>query len=144
MSSKDLSHKTARKRNSPSKPLSILNELNLLKGDMLDYGCGHGTDAGYFNMDKYDRYYFPTPPKKQYDTITCLYVLNVLHPNKEKEIIKNIKSLLKSSGFAYIAVRRDVKEDGYTSIGTFQRNVLLPLPIIFENPWCCIYKLKKK
>jgi len=144
MPQKDLSFKTALKRDKPSKPLTVLKDLKLLKGDLLDYGCGQGFDAGYFEMDKYDPYYSPDHPKSKYDTITCVYVLNVLHPNKEKDVLNDIKSLLKKSGVAYIAVRRDVKSDTYTDKGTFQRNVLLPLPVIFENPWCCIYKLKKE
>ena len=61
----DNSHKTAIKRNKLSAPMRYLSENNLLKGDLLDYGCGRGDDADLLSMDKYD-----PPIVLSYDTIT--------------------------------------------------------------------------
>lgn len=133
---------TAISRTTPSKPLQILSEKGLLKGRMLDYGCGRGYDAEFYGMDAYDPHYKPTPPTGKFDTITCTYVLNTLHLKAVEEVLSKIKNLLKKSGAAYIAVRRDIVEGGYTSSGTFQRNVKLNLPVIHEDCRRCIYKMK--
>jgi hypothetical protein len=58
--------------------MRFLNSLGLLRGKMLDYGCGRGFDAEYYGMDKYDPHYAPEFPKIKFDTITCNYVLNVV------------------------------------------------------------------
>jgi ATP adenylyltransferase len=138
----DLSYKTAKTRNSPSKPMQLLHERGLLRGRMLDFGCGKGFDAEYFGMDAFDPHYNPRFPLGKYDTITCIYVLNTLHPSKVDELLETLMQHLKEKGNAYIAVRRDVEKERYTSTGTFQRNVKLPLPIIYEDSRTCIYRMK--
>ena len=45
---------------------------------MLDFGCGRGTDAATYGMDAYDPYWRPEKPTGPYDTIVCIYVLNVV------------------------------------------------------------------
>jgi len=60
------------------------------------------------------------------------------------EIIIKIRGLLKDSGVAYIAVRRDVKEDGWTRRSTFQRNVILDEESLIDNSSFCIYKINKE
>jgi len=134
-------HLTAITRNKLSVPMRLLNKNNLLVGDMLDFGCGKGFDADQLGMDKYDPHYSPEYPTKKYDTITCNYVLNVVKEDMEETIINEIKNLLKENGTAYITVRRDVKENGFTKKGTYQRNVILNLPILKETSTYCIYKL---
>lgn len=137
------SHLTAKSRVSPSKPMQILNDKKLLIGRMLDYGCGRGFDAKHFEMESYDIYYNPTMPTGKFNTITCNYVLNVIDNNETiKEILSKLKGLLKKDGTCYITVRRDVLVDGFTSKGTFQRNIKLELPILKENKLYCIYILK--
>lgn len=136
--------KTAIKRTTASTPAKYLNEKGFLKGDKLDFGCGHGKDAETFNMEKYDLVHHPIFPKKKYDTITAQYVLNVETKNKEKEILKEIQSLLKKNGQAFITVRRDLKQEGLTTKGTYQRNVILDLPVVYEKKGSfCIYLMKK-
>jgi hypothetical protein len=46
-------------------------------------------------------------------------------------------------GVAYITVRRNLKKDGFTSKGTYQRIVRLNLPIVEENSDYCIYRMDK-
>lgn len=138
------SYKTAISRKTLSLPMKYLVSKSLIEGYCLDYGCGRGSDANLLNIDKYDPHYFPELPKKEYDTIICNYVLNVLLPYEIQKTIDNIKELLKDGGTAYLAVRRDIKKEGYTKKGTFQHNVELHLPILKEKKGAyCIYVLKK-
>lgn len=64
-----------------------------------------------FECDGYDPHFRPNFPSKLYDTIVCNYVLNVVPEDNRKEIIAQIKSLLKPNGNAFISVRRDMKKD---------------------------------
>ena len=102
-------------------------------GDALDYGCGKGFDAEQLEMHSYDPHYQPVWPPFLYDTITCNYVLNVIPVEYEADIMGKIKSLLKPNGIAYITVRRDIKNEGLTKRGTYQRNVTLNLKSIMHR-----------
>ena len=136
------SHCTAISRKKPSVPMRHLAKLGLLEnGQRLDYGCGRGFDADFFHMDRYDPHYSPRKPTKKYDTISCNYVLNVVSQFDGDNILEEIKGLLQPSGFAYITVRRDIKKEGFTSKGTYQRNVILDLPILKETKTYCIYEM---
>jgi ATP adenylyltransferase len=143
----DKSHQTAITRRALSVPMRYLDEKGLLSGEVLDYGCGKGQDADALGLRKYDPYYFPdgTVRDRLYDTITCQYVLNVLHPGDETAVVLSaIRKLLKPGGAAYITVRRDVKTSGYTSKGTYQRDVDLQLPVVRELKGAfCIYLMTK-
>lgn len=141
------SHLTAITRKNPSRPMKVLDKEGLLKGKMLDFGCGKGFDADYFKMDKYDPHHFNSydiltgVTAQDYDVITCNYVLNVLSIDQENTAINQIKDLLKTGGVAYITVRRDIIKEGFTKKGTYQRNVTLHLPILKETKGFCIYIL---
>ena len=137
------SHKTAITRNKPSVPMRHLDKAGLLVGKMLDYGCGKGFDADHFDMDKYDPHYSPIKVDGEYNTITCNYVFNVIDPDKEEELIEEIYKLLNANGTAYITVRRDLKQEGFTSKKTYQRNVNLKLPVLRETSTYCTYVLIK-
>jgi hypothetical protein len=139
---KNKAHLTAISRKKPSLPMSFLYRMGLLNGSLLDYGCGRGYDAKHFDMDSYDSHYQPKYPTKKYDTITCHYVLNVVPLSTL--IINELQALLKKKGICYITVRRDKFKEGYTSRGTFQRNVILNLPILKETKAYCIYVLTKE
>lgn len=139
----DDSHKTAMSRKTPSAPIRYLDSKGLLVGNKLDYGSGKGLDADTYQMDKYDLNYHPEYPCTKYSTITCSYVLNVVQRDEVESIIENIRKLLKPHGIAYITVRRDIKTEGYTSKGTYQHNVILDLPVLYEKKKnYCIYILK--
>lgn len=134
-------HKTAIARNKPSKPMAWLfgNGYVHHKRDKLDYGCGKGFDADNFSMDKYDPHFYPTEPVKQYDLITCNYVLNVIPDEfSRNQVVRDIQKLLNDNGHAYISVRCDVKYDTDT-----QFRVKLDLPILFQDSRVCIYTLDK-
>ena len=102
-------------------PVRWLLNQGLIIGDALDYGCGHGKCAEIMGADKYDPYHYRVkPPKDEYDTITCNYVLNVLSEEEGELVINKIKGYLKEDGIAYISVRRDVDKEVYTSKKTTQ------------------------
>jgi len=144
---KNQPHKTAITRKSPTAPSVFLKENGYLKGKKLDYGCGKSVDAEIYEMDKFDPHYHPDVNlnDNQYDTILCTYVLNVIDdPEVEKEVLNKIRKLLKPDGKAYLSVRRDIKTEGYTSKGTFQKNVELKLPKLIDKKGSfCIYELSK-
>jgi len=137
-------HLTAITRTKHSRPMAELYMMGLLPDSksILDFGCGKGFDAEQLKLDMYDPYYYPEYPNKKYDIITCNYVLNVLTEPEVNKVLGEIKGLLNNKGVAYITVRRDVKKDGWTKRGTYQRNVVLPLPIVKETSGYCIYKLE--
>ena len=149
-SQKSYNFNTAIKRTKPSLPLRFLIDKNLLKGSILDYGCGRGFDAEYldkkgFCIDSYDPHWNPSGIKKSvYDTIFCNYVLNVLETDDEIfSVIKNVQDLLKNNGLAYFAVRRDLKKDGFTTRG-YQRVVKLKAPTAFKKSGSfCTYVIGK-
>jgi len=141
----DKSHLTAISRKSLSSPAKWLLDNNLLVGRLLDYGCGKGTDASILKANTYDPYYFQfNLTGWEFDTIYCIYVLNVLPAVKIPFVLDEIKQRLASNGIAYLVVRRDIKQEGLTSKGTEQWNVVLDLPIVVEKKnKFCIYKLVK-
>lgn len=143
-------HLTAIERTSMSFPTRWLKQNNLLKGEILDFGCGFGYDtdelkAQGYNTAGYDNHYRPEYPEKCFDTIICNYVLNVLEPNEQAEVLMSVAELLKPTGKAYFAVRRDLKSEGFRThyvhkLPTYQSNVLLPYKSVFANDNCEIYE----
>lgn len=139
---------TAIKRNRASAPLTWLMRHNLIHGRVLDVGCGYGQDVlelqqlGY-ECEGYDPYYFPIPPEGKFDTVLCTYVLNVLQPQERLVPMVFIRHYLALNGAAYITVRRDIKQPTFTNNNTFQDNVELDCPIIYQNARFCIYSADK-
>lgn len=127
---KNKSHLTAIKRKTISAPLRVLLNKGLLKGRILDFGCGRGFDTSElksmgYDADGYDSYFEPYLPHKKYDTIICIYVLNTLEDNDMNDAISEVKGFLENGGHAYFAVRRDLVNEGFTARGTYQHNVIL-------------------
>jgi len=135
-----LSYRTAISRNKPSAPMRHLSKENLLVGRCLDFGSGKGFDADYYGMDKYDVYYWPIWPVGKYDTIACVYVLNVLPLVAQKKVMLSILDLLKVDGNAYVTVRRDVPILGTET----QSYVILNCPNIIKNKRYEIYRIGKE
>jgi len=146
------SHLTAKERDKLSFPMNWLKKNNLLKGEILDFGCGFGTDVDFLKkegvrIDGYDNYYFKDYPQKMYDTITCIYVLNVLDPIQQTDVILSVSELLKHGGKAYFVVRRDIIHEGFRihkihKKPTYQTLVKLPYKSIFSNSFCEIYEFR--
>ena len=133
-------------------PTRWLKENNLLKGEIFDFGCGFGFDTdelqkeGY-SIVGYDNYYRPEYPTKRFDTIICNYVLNVLEPKEQAEVLMEVSELLKPTGVAYFTIRRDLKSEGFRihyvhKKPTYQCNVVLPYKSLFLNENCEIYEYK--
>ena len=143
-------HLTAIKREYLSFPAKYLSKQNLLQGKILDFGCGYGKDVEILtkkglDIQGYDRYYFPQYPQERYDRIICIYVLNVLFESEQEEVIMSISQLLKPTGKAYFAVRRDLKTEGFRQHyvhkkPTYQRFVELPFQSIYADEFCEIYE----
>lgn len=147
------SHLTAKERDRMSFPTHWLLKNKMLAGNILDFGCGHGTDVMELNTmgyttDGYDKFYQPIYPTKSYNTILCHYVLNVLQPQEQHEVIMEISQLLKPNGKAFFAVRRDIKYEGFRNHKifnqlTYQCNVILPFKSVFANEFCEIYSFSR-
>lgn len=143
-------HLTAKERETLSFPANILLKRNLLIGEILDFGCGFGKDVELlkdkgFNVFGYDKHYFPTYPTKKFDTIICFYVLNVLMPEEQANVLMEISQLLKPTGKAYFSVRRDIRFEGFRTHKihqkpTYQCTVVLNFRSIFKNENCEIYE----
>jgi hypothetical protein len=136
------SYLTAIHRVTPSAPARSLKKAGLLLGRMLDYGCGYGKDAETYGMDKYDTHFCPHRPEGEYDTVTCTYVLNVVDPKDVPYILGDIQGLLAPGGRAYLTVRRDLKASTVKGRGTFQRNVILNLPVTLKGKGYCTYLMQ--
>jgi diadenosine tetraphosphate (Ap4A) HIT family hydrolase len=144
------SHLTAIERTNLSFPAQYLLAQNLLQGKILDFGCGFGNDVKLLkqkglNITGYDPYYFPNYPQEKFDTIICLYVLNVLFSAAQSSVIIEISQLLNPGGKAYFAVRRDLKIEGFRQHyvhkkPTYQCLVKLPFPSLYLDEYCEIYQ----
>jgi hypothetical protein len=97
---------TAIKRRVPSRAAQVLVTRELVRGRVLDFGCGFGLDADTFGWDSYDPAYRPREPVGPYDTIVCTLVLYVLSRNNRAKALERIQGLLSSDGRAYLTVAR--------------------------------------
>ncbi len=144
------SHLTAIERIHLSFPAKQLLDKKLLQGKVLDFGCGFGNDVKLlhqkgFDITGYDPYYFPEFPDRKFDTILCFYVLNVLFPEEQANVLMQVSHLLKPGGKAYFAVRRDLKKEGFREHyvhkkPTYQCMVKLPFKSAHLDEFCEIYE----
>lgn len=144
------SHLTAIERTSLSYPARIILNQKKIIGKVLDFGCGKGKDVQLLkskgiDIVGYDPFYFSEFPVEKFDTILCFYVLNVLLPEEQAEVLMNISKLLKPNGKAYFSVRRDIQFEGYRmhkihKKKTYQCLIKLPYLSVFKNKNCEIYE----
>lgn len=125
------SAKTAIARKGLSAPAKFLFQQNRLEGRILDFGCGRGDVAQFLDGDieQWDPNWHPKRPRGKFDTVTCIYVLNVLRDEPRREALADAKSFVRKGGRLYVAVRRDLDGDtGTKKWGTEQYDVRLRLP----------------
>ena len=144
------SHLTAIERTSLSYPARIVLNKKKIIGKVLDFGCGIGKDVELLknkgiDIIGYDPFYFPEFPTEKFDTILCFYVLNVLIPEEQAEVLMNVSNLLKPNGKAYFAVRRDIQYEGFRihkvhKKETYQCLIKLAYLSVFKNENCEIYE----
>ena len=138
---------TAIGRTEPSKPMRYLlrhDFIDLMNDRVLDFGCGRGFDAATYMIEKYDPHFFPKRPRGKFDVVVCSYVLNVLPKKYECDIMNEVMDYLNRIGTAFITVRRNIKKQGYTAKGTYQRNVVLTgVPSVYRDSDMEIYRVGK-
>jgi hypothetical protein len=135
---------TAVKRDRPSQAAAVLVGRGLIRGRVLDYGCGFGFDADHFGWESYDPFYRPTAPAGEFDTIVCTQVLNALSRNNRAKAIERIRGLLAADGVAYLGVARYVPLAGKMGVHhSLQNYVVLTLPSVFADAKLEIYRLGK-
>ena len=145
-------HLTAKERETLSFPAKLLLNKKLLTNDVLDFGCGFGKDVELLkergiNIVGYDKHYFPKYPIKEFDTIICSYVLNVLMQEEQTSVLMEVSQLLKPTGKAFFSVRRDLQYEGFRTHRvhqkpTYQCNVKLAYKSIFKNENCEVYEYR--
>jgi ATP adenylyltransferase len=146
------SHLTVKERTQPSFPVRHLLRAGLIRGRVLDFGSGLGEDVAFlrqkgFDVVGYDPYYAPDEPQGKFDTILCLYVLNVLLPEEQAHVLMAVSELLAPIGRAYYAVRRDIQHDGFRThikhnVSVYQCNVKLPYRSVLRTAHCEIYEYR--
>lgn len=129
--------------------MKVLSRKGLVRGVTLDYGCGRGFDADTLNMVGYDPYWRDDKSvliPSHYDTITCLYVLNVVEcPQERTSVLRLIRELLKPTGRAYVSVRTDKSAlQGRTKSGSWQGYIELDEAILYESNRFRIYTFLKR
>jgi diadenosine tetraphosphate (Ap4A) HIT family hydrolase len=147
------SHLTAKERDRPSFPTRKLLEMGRIRGRVLDYGCGHGADVRFlsqrgFDAVGYDPHYAPDLPSGPFDTVLCHYVLNVLFPEEQTDVLMNVSELTAEEGSAYFAVRRDLRRPGFRMHRkhrkqTYQCNVRLPYESVLLTKFCEVYEYNR-
>lgn len=144
------SHLTIKEREWPSFPTKHLQSHGLIKGRVLDFGCGTGVDVEFLqgkghDVIGYDPYYAPDYPTGRFDTILCHYVLNVLLPEEQVAVLMAVSELLEPGGKAYFTVRRDIKRNGFRvhakhNQKVYQCNVVLPFKSLVQAEHCEVYE----
>ena len=137
---------TAIGRTRLSAPMGLLSKKGLLKGRVLDHGCGRGFDSKALGVEGWDPWWNPDPKPESgaYDTITSIYVLNTLRFQKDRNaVLADIRRLLKPDGTAYVAVRNDKGSlRGDTGKGTWQGLVELDAPLEAKTAGFAIYAIR--
>ncbi len=126
-----------------SKTARFLDEHRLLRGRVLDYGCGFGFDADHFGWEAFDPHYRQEPPQGVFDTIVCNHVANMLTRDSRQELFRALQALLAPQGKAYVSVSRKLPRSGKVALRKrIQNYVVLTLPSLFRDDELEIYQLE--
>ena len=136
------SHLTAVVRKEHPVPVRWLLNAGMVHGRVLDFGCGKCKQINDWlpahypkisSVTSYDPHYYPDTLVQpslvtSFDVVLCTYVLCVVKPEEQLDILRSVRNLLNDNGVAYITVRNDKPKWGYgtSTRGTFQRYVELP------------------
>lgn len=93
---------------SPSRPVRLLQEADMIEGRTLDYGCGSGADAAHLGCEGWDPQHRPQAVVGTFDTILCSYILTSVSREYRDHIRNEVLALLRPRGTAYVSVRRDI------------------------------------
>lgn len=131
------------RRETVSKTAQFLQEHRLLRGRVLDYGCGFGLDADQFGWEAFDPHYRQKVPEGRFDTIVCNHVANMLTRESRRKLFQAIQALLTAQGRAYISVSRKIPKAGKLALRKrIQNYVVLTLPSVYCDDELEIYRLE--
>ena len=131
------------RRETVSQTARFLDERRLLRGRVLDYGCGFGFDADHFGWEAYDPHYRQKPPEGLFDTVVCNHVANMLTRDSRQELFRTLQALLAPQGKAYVSVSRKIPKAGKVALRKrIQNYVVLTLPSLFRDGELEIYRLE--
>jgi SAM-dependent methyltransferase len=131
------------RRETVSKTALVLAERKLLRGRILDYGCGFGFDADHFGWEAYDPHYRQKAPEGVFDTIVCNHVANMLTRDSRRKLFQTLVDLLAPRGKAYLSVSRKIPVTGKLALRKrIQNFVVLTLPSLFRDDELEIYRLE--
>ncbi|MFO0952456.1 MAG: hypothetical protein U0835_15170 [Isosphaeraceae bacterium] len=132
----------APERKTLSKTARVLLEQGLIRGRVLDYGCGLGFDADDRGWDAFDPYYRPTQPSGNYDTVVVNHVANILTRSSRAALLARVDALLTAGGAAFVSVARNIPVSGKAGARRrIQNYVVLTLPSVFADDEEEIYRL---
>jgi hypothetical protein len=132
------------RRETVSRTPQILTERGLLRGRILDYGCGFGFDADHFGWEAYDPHYRAKTPEGLFDTVVCNHVANMLTRTSRRQLYRVLEELLTPQGRAYLSVSRKIPVAGKLGVRKrIQNYVVLTLPSVYRDGELEIYRLER-
>jgi hypothetical protein len=131
------------RRQTVSKTAQVLHQRGLLRGRVLDHGCGFGFDADHFGWEAFDPHYRPRRPQGTFDTVVSNHVANVLTRESRCRLFQEIKTLLAPGGQAYLSVSRKIPVARKLGLRRrIQNYVVLTLPSVFRDRELEVYRLE--
>ena len=109
-------YRTAIARTKLSAPMRWYRQAGLLKGEVLDYGCG----LDPHDFARFDPEHFPNYDLlgQAWDVVTCNFVLNVLPlEHNRHELLLALAGLIAQDGIGLVAVWQKAREDTATEAG---------------------------
>lgn len=131
------------RRETPSRTALVLVERGLIRGRVLDHGCGFGFDADHFGWEAYDPHYRQTPPVGLFDTVLSNHVANMLTRTSREALFATLLALLAPGGTVYLSVSRKIPTTGKIAMRKrIQNYVVLTAPSVYRDGDLEIYRLR--